>query len=159
MPKYDWVPRYRLLAVGGPLIDAGTPVSSDPVPTGTPRVLVTGSRAWTDEAAVRTALTKAWRVLGRPFVLVHGGCPTGVDRIAADWAIEHHCAYITAERHPADWKTHGKAAGPIRNAEMVNLGADVCLAFPLGESHGTRGCMALAEKAGIPVVNHEAVTA
>jgi hypothetical protein len=33
---------------------------------------------------------------------------------------------------------------------MVELGADFCIGFPLGESKGTRGCMELARKAGIP---------
>jgi hypothetical protein len=36
---------------------------------------------------------------------------------------------------------------------MVSLGADVCLAFPLGASPGTRGCMNIAERAGIHVIN------
>ena len=44
--------------------------------------------------------------------------------------------------------------GHVRNHHMVSLGADLCLAFPLGESRGTRGCMAAAHKAGIPVRNH-----
>lgn len=42
-----------------------------------------------------------------------------------------------------------------RNAEMVNLGADVMLAFPLGQSAGTGGCMRLAEAGGIPVRVYE----
>jgi hypothetical protein len=35
---------------------------------------------------------------------------------------------------------------------MVSLGATLCIAFPLGASEGTRGCMRLAEAAGIPVL-------
>jgi hypothetical protein len=62
---------------------------------------------------------------------------------------------FTPEPHPADWKRHGRAAGPIRNAEMVALGADVCLALPIGLSPGTRGCIDLAEAAGIPVRCYE----
>ena len=56
-----------------------------------------------------------------------------------------------AARHPADWDKHGKAAGMIRNREMVALGADICLAFPIGRSPGTRACIREAQRAGIPV--------
>jgi len=38
---------------------------------------------------------------------------------------------------------------------MIDLGADVLLAFPIGESAGTRGCIALAVAAGIPVLDHD----
>lgn len=57
----------------------------------------------------------------------------------------------TVERHPAEWDKHGKAAGPIRNQKMVDLGATVCLAFPLPGSRGTAHCMSAARKASIPV--------
>jgi hypothetical protein len=116
-----------------------------------PRVLVTGSRAWPYPSGVRMALSTVWRGLGMPIRVVHGACPTGADLTAADWATEHSCAYIEQERHPADWASHGHAAGPIRNAEMVKAGAVICLAFPHGDSRGTRGCMKLAADAGIPV--------
>lgn len=83
-------------------------------------------------------------------VLVHGAA-TGADTMAGKIAKE---LGWQVEEYPADWNKHGKAAGPIRNQQMVDLGADICLAFPLGESRGTRHCMKAAERAGIKVVNH-----
>jgi hypothetical protein len=118
------------------------------------RILITGSRDWIDRDAIRAALVQAGRTAGvhpQGTTVVHGGA-RGADRIAGEIAREFGC---TVEIHPADWDGLGKAAGHRRNAEMVNAGADVCLAFPLGESRGTRGCMQLAEAAGIPVVVHE----
>lgn len=119
--------------------------------TGHTRVLVTGSRAWTDEAAVRTALTRAWREAGQPLVVVHGACPTGADRIASEWAREHEPAGIVEEPWPAKWRLYGRRAGPQRNADMAAAGADLCLAFPSGQSSGTRHAMRCARDAGIPI--------
>ncbi|MFL5911235.1 MAG: DUF2493 domain-containing protein [Gaiellaceae bacterium] len=113
------------------------------------RILVTGSRNWPDLHAVYRALREAvhdqdWDDV----VIVHGGCPTGADQFAARWAA---LVGVKQEVYRADWATHGRAAGPLRNRRMVAAGADLCLAFPLRESRGTRGCMALARSAGIPV--------
>jgi hypothetical protein len=109
------------------------------------RVLVTGSRGWADVAAVRAALdaaTPAARI-----TVVHGDCPTGADTHAHRWAADHD---QRIETHFADWKAHGRAAGPIRNKAMVAAGADLCLAFIRNGSRGATGCAALAEAAGIP---------
>lgn len=81
--------------------------------------------------------------------MVHGGA-RGADALADE--IARHWGW-TPEAHPADWDCFGRSAGHRRNTEMVALGADVCLAFPLGESRGTRGCMRLAAIAGIFVAN------
>lgn len=116
------------------------------------RVLITGSRDWTDYEALRHAIDintigkSRWRT-----TIVHGACPTGADYMAAGYAFDEG---FNVEAYPADWNKHGRAAGPIRNQQMVDLGADVCLAFPLGESRGTRHCMRAAEKAGIKVINY-----
>ncbi|HSE05947.1 MAG TPA: DUF2493 domain-containing protein [Methylomirabilota bacterium] len=113
------------------------------------RVLVTGSRDWEDELAVEGAL--AWAVYQKvPAVIVHGACRTGADSIASRWTRSHRVVGLTEEAHPALWQWHGKAAGPRRNAEMVNLGADICLAFIKDGSRGASHTAALAEKAGIP---------
>lgn len=112
------------------------------------RVIVTGSRYWSDRDAVWKALATAAPSLEEPFVIVHGACPTGADAIADDWGRQYGA---TVERFSADWATHGRRAGPIRNAEMVKAGADIVLAFPLPEGRGTQHTIRLAREAGIPV--------
>lgn len=117
--------------------------------TATPfRILVTGSRDWLDWQAVCRELAKAAEgVPGGSVVLVSGGA-RGADHAAEayagamDWGIEVH---------PGDWATHGRAAGPKRNAEMIAAGADVCLAFIRNGSRGATHCADLAEAFGIPV--------
>lgn len=115
------------------------------------RILITGSRNWTDKKKVLYALVDQVMYKKEDVVFIHGGCPTGADAIAGEWI---DVMGVKTEVYPADWDKHGRAAGPIRNQQMVDLGADVCLAFPLGESRGTRHCMKAAEKAGIKVINY-----
>lgn len=120
------------------------------------RILVTGSRDWQDRTAIDdalTALAAANTFHNRPTVIVHGACPTGADAMADDWARWHaqRSPLIGFERHRANWRINGKRAGFIRNAHMVNLGADVCLAFIKNGSRGASHTAALAEQAGIPV--------
>lgn len=67
-------------------------------------------------------------------IILEGECPTGADSFAKEFAILHN---ILFEKYPADWKKYGKAAGPIRNKEMVN-NCDCCLAFWNYKSKGTK---------------------
>ena len=110
------------------------------------RILVTGSRDWRDWATVAKALKDASSELRT--VVVSGACPTGADMIAERYAEDRGW---TIERHPADWDKYGKKAGPIRNSQMVALGADVCLAFIRNESKGATHTSRIAGQAGIPV--------
>ena len=111
------------------------------------RILVTGSRDWYNKAVIRNALSSVLTKEGEQVTVVHGGA-RGADYLAQECA--HALGYI-AERHDADWEKYGKRAGYIRNKEMVDAGADICLAFIKNESKGATMCAALAEQAGIPV--------
>ena len=113
------------------------------------RILVTGSRDWEDAHIIETELTKAWKRFGFPdeIVLVSGNCPTGADHIAEQiWSMMG----LQTELHPANWTKYGKAAGPLRNREMVALGADLCLAFIKNNSRGATHCLTLAQEDDIP---------
>ena len=113
----------------------------------TARILVTGSRTWTDNTPIRHHLARC-RTTYPGAVLVHGNAH-GADRIAAGiWRSWR----LPIEAHPADWHTHGRTAGYRRNTAMVAAGADLCLAFIHNGSRGASHCAALAEQAGIPTI-------
>lgn len=109
------------------------------------RVMVTGGRDYADREALGHVLSDLHADRGITIV-VEGGCPTGADRFAREWASANG---VTWETHRADWATHGRAAGPKRNAFMVHLGADLVVATAGGR--GTADCVRRAKAAGIPV--------
>lgn len=85
--------------------------------------------------------------------ILEGGCPTGADAEARDWADEHPDVTITT--FYADWKTSGRAAGPMRNQVMLDEEPDLVLAFvnkPLEISRGTADMVRRARRAGIPTL-------
>lgn len=57
--------------------------------------------------------------------VISGGAP-GADKCGEQWAKSRN---IPVRVMRADWKKHGKAAGPIRNGEMAKV-ADALIAFP-----------------------------
>lgn len=90
------------------------------------RILICGSRKWTEEEPIRTALQK----YAHSDTIITGGC-TGADIIAHKIAVE---LKLQTEVYPVsaiDWKKYGPAAGPIRNQKMLKEGKpDIVLAFP-----------------------------
>lgn len=129
------------------------------------RILITGSRDWDDYRAITDEIGRVVREYllegGRNVTVVHGGA-AGADSIAGEIAEQ---LGATVEVHPAKWETHTdqcpdwhwtlrkcKMAGHRRNQEMVDLGADVCLAFIKNDSRGATSCADRALKAGIPVL-------
>jgi hypothetical protein len=74
--------------------------------------------------------------------LIHGNCPSGVDKWVDDFYL---CSHFEA-----DWNKHGKAAGPIRNREMAKYG-DVLLLIWDGESRGSANMKSEMLKLNKPV--------
>jgi hypothetical protein len=111
------------------------------------RVIVCGSRNWRSHRVIHERLLR----LGPLTTIVHGACPDGADSIAA--AIAQAIGF-DLDPHPADWQSNGRSAGPIRNREMAEAGADLCIAFWDGRSVGTAHMIEEAVKHGIPVEIH-----
>jgi hypothetical protein len=109
------------------------------------RLLITGSRTWTDADAIAREFEVVREHEGSNVVLVSGAAG------GADSMCEYAAKLLgwTVERHPADW-SKGKSAGFIRNREMVELGADFCLAFIKDESAGASMTARIAKEAKIP---------
>lgn len=128
------------------------------------RILVTGGRDHKDPVIVRQSLEAMYKqaiMRGEKVIVVHGACPTGADAYTHEWCLGKA---VAMQRHPALWHLQGKAAGPIRNQEMVNaitatyegVKGAVCLAFPTKPYEaggGTWDCMKRAAAAGILVMN------
>jgi hypothetical protein len=105
------------------------------------RVVVTGSREWSDYEVVEEALA----LLPPGSRLAHGGA-RGLDTIAAEIALVQGFEVVG---YPADWARHGKLAGTLRNRGMVDTEfPHLVLAFPLPGSIGTWHCALYAALRG-----------
>jgi hypothetical protein len=109
------------------------------------RVLVCGDRNWMDRKKIEDRLLK----LPVNTVVIEGEA-SGADSLARDVAREIGLSVL---EFPADWKKHGKAAGPIRNRQMLDQKPDLVIAFhpDLTKSRGTADTVREAKRRGIPV--------
>jgi hypothetical protein len=113
------------------------------------RVLITMSRTWLDVPAVWTDLDRRLEAsIDKDFVVVHGGAKPEKQFIEA-WVATRSLLGAISEEHLADWTTHGRKAGILRNIYMVNLGADLCLAYIRNNSRGATHCATTAHMRGI----------
>lgn len=97
------------------------------------RVLVCGSTDFTD----REHLYKFLDLLIPAIEVVIEGEAPGADTMAREWAEERE---IIVMPFPADWPHFGRAAGPIRNRQMLVEGKpDLVVAFPSKYLHDTKG--------------------
>lgn len=103
---------------------------------------ICGGRDFTDQDMFDAAMSQITGMFGCPSKIVHGDCPTGVDAMADAWAKK---MAIDVEARPADWSKHGKAAGPIRNEEiLVDFRPKRLVSFPGGR--GTADMVARAKR-------------
>ncbi len=118
------------------------------------KILVSGDRNWTDVDCIREVLKK---YDPKETTLIHGAA-RGADTIAANVAAEMGFKKILPFK--AEWDRYGRAAGPIRNGVMLNVGKpDRVIAFHsnIAESKGTKDMLERAKKAGVPTELHEEI--
>ena len=112
------------------------------------RILVTGDRHCNCTDLAERVVNRFLERYGPNIVIIHGGA------CGVNGAFAKACRKlgIVAEPHIADWRGLGNIAGPARNREMVQAGADLCLALHrnLAASRGTKDCIRQALAAGIP---------
>ena len=80
--------------------------------------------------------------------VISGGAK-GADSLARKAALIMQPEGVKYTEFPALWQTHGKAAGFIRNQQIVDA-CDVVLAFWDGKSRGTNHTIKLAKQAKKP---------
>jgi len=111
------------------------------------RVLICGTRNSGDYVELAEV------IMNLPFgsVIIQGMC-RGVD-VMAKYLGEKYG--FDVEDYPADWGKHGRAAGPIRNKQMLDDGKpDIVYAFHpnIAESKGTKNMVNQAKKRGIETI-------
>ncbi len=120
------------------------------------RVVICGSRTFDDpELMARKLEHYLGNLAPKKLVIMtgaqmsrRGGHKYGADYLAEQWAYKHG---ITVERFHPDWDKHGKAAGPMRNSDMLAANAQAVIAFWDGESSGTLDTITKARKMGLKV--------
>lgn len=113
------------------------------------RVLVYGGRDFGHTPTEREALVTALDYLHREceMVCLIEGEARGADQLAREWAVRRG---VPVERFPADWEQYGKAAGAIRNKQMLVEGRpNYAVQFPGGK--GTAHMRGLLHRAGVSV--------
>lgn len=111
------------------------------------KVIVAGGRDFDKEYYAFCCLNKWANGTNDPIEVVSGGAK-GADNLGEYWANRRHNTKATVFK--ADWDKHGKAAGPIRNAQMAEY-ADALIAFWDGKSKGTKNMIDTALKEGLEV--------
>jgi len=114
------------------------------------RILVCGGRDFDDwhELHCRLIELTQEKDYSTNEVVIMTGDACGADWLARTWAKWEGIEYLG---FPADWKKHGKAAGGIRNQQMLDEGKpDLVVAFPGGV--GTADMVRRARKSGVEVI-------
>ena len=111
------------------------------------KVIVAGCRDFADYELLKEKCDFYLQNKKPEIIVIVSGHASGADTLGERYAQER--GYET-EIYPADWKTNGRAAGPIRNAQMATV-ADALIAFWDGKSRGTKNMIDTATKRGLQV--------
>jgi len=109
------------------------------------KIIVCGGRHYANEGKVNEMLDSLLAD-AHGMKIAQGGA-SGADELALDWA-KANCDRVEWVTFKADWKTHGRSAGPKRNQQMLEtFKPDMVLAFPGGR--GTADMVRRAKLAGV----------
>lgn len=110
------------------------------------KVLVCGGRDYTDAERVETVLNSLHAEQRITSIIT--GAARGADALAQAWAVSNR---ISVARYPANWKEHGRSAGPRRNRAMLEAERpQMVVAFPGGK--GTKDMVDRADAARVSVL-------
>ncbi len=113
-------------------------------------LLIAGSRDFEDWETFEKVTREYIDGDERFTVIVEGGA-NGADNMAKRYGVQNG---MTVAEIRADWKRYGRAAGPKRNDEMIQLIKEkngTALYFWDGQSKGTKQCIESARRKGVPV--------
>ena len=110
------------------------------------KIVIGGCRDFNDYNLIEKTLDEFFSEIGEEVTILSGHC-RGADILAERYAAEKG---IRVEIYTADWARYGRAAGPLRNREMVERG-DMVIAFWDGSSKGTGDLIKYAKKLSKPV--------
>lgn len=115
------------------------------------KLIIAGGRDFFDADKLNSEMDRIWKEQCFPadhtYEIVSGGAK-GADALGEAWAKSKGLDIKVFE---ADWKTHPRAAGPIRNKQMAEY-ADGLVAFWDKKSKGTKNMIDTALKMGLVVV-------
>jgi len=114
------------------------------------RILICGDRNYQDWIKVQEYLD----TISRTTIIIHGGA-RGADSLAGNLATSLKMKVI---KFPANWDKYGKAAGVLRNQQMLDEGhPDLVVYFhkDIENSKGTRDMLKRATDSGIRTINGE----
>ena len=112
------------------------------------KVVIAGCRDYTnyDEAKLYIDFCLS-NIRKENVIVIISGCAAGADAIGERYAKENG---FEVEKHPADWKTYGRSAGPKRNRQMAQ-NCDLIICFWDGKSKGTMSLINYAQKHNKPI--------
>ena len=108
------------------------------------KVIIAGTRTFNDYSLLSRKCDAFLAKYGNDIEIVSGGA-IGADSLGEKYA---RMRGFRLRRFPADWKSLGRAAGPVRNRKMAEY-ADACIVFWDGESRGTKNMIEEAISGGL----------
>jgi hypothetical protein len=108
-------------------------------------VIIAGGRDFTDRDLLFTKMDQLLISYAWKDITIVSGCARGADSLAIEYAMSRKTELVYC---PADWDTHGKRAGYIRNSHMATLATHL-VAFHDGKSRGTQMMIEIAREVGL----------